>query len=231
VTFFGDAPRPARSSSATTGLALLAGLGAAIAGAFVWGLVTYLTKHQFSLIAVLVGIVVGNTVGRFRPGNVAAAAASAVLALLGCALGTFLALVFAALGAGVGLATILSHLNVILHVYPGSVGALGLLFWLIAAFLAFRAALRRPMGRPAGGRPRRGGAAGYGTMGPASGQPTSGQPTFGQPTFGQPTFGQPTFGQPEPGHYESAEHPSAQPGSADGPGFALPQDPPHDPPR
>jgi hypothetical protein len=149
MTSYGTAPESA--SRDRTGAAILAGLAAAVAGAVVWGLITYLTKHQFSLVAVGVGVGVGYAVGRFRPGDVAAAAASGVLALLGCALGTFLALVFAALGAGIGLGQMLAHLDVIMNVYPGSVGVLGVVFWLLAAFLAVRTA----MGGPRGRRPRR----------------------------------------------------------------------------
>jgi hypothetical protein len=139
MTSYGTAPEPAGRDR--TAAAMLAGLAAAVAGAFVWGLITYLTKHQFSLVAVGVGVGVGYAVGRFRPGDVAAAAASGLLALLGCALGTFLALVFAALGAGIGLGRVLGHLNVIMSAYPGSVGVLGVVFWLLAAYLGFRTAM------------------------------------------------------------------------------------------
>jgi len=149
MTSNGTAPAPPGRRGA--GLALLAGLAAAVAGAFAWGLVAYLTKHQFSLVAVLVGVAVGNAVGRFCPGNAAAAAASAVLALAGCAFGTFLALVFAELGTGKGLGRVLGHLNVVMSAYTRSVGLLGVVFWLAAAFLAFRTAMSGPHGTP--GRP------------------------------------------------------------------------------
>jgi hypothetical protein len=135
MTSYGTAPPPAGRGS--TGVALLAGAGAAVAGAFAWGLITYVTRHQFSLVAILVGVAVGYTVGRFRPGQASTAVASGVLALLGCALGTFLALIFAALAARTGRV----HLNVIMHAYPHSVGVLGVVFWLLAAFLGFRTAM------------------------------------------------------------------------------------------
>jgi hypothetical protein len=139
---YGTAPPP--DGRADTGLALLAGLGAAVAGAFAWGLITYLTKHQFSVVAVLLGVAVGYAVGRRRPGQAAVAVASGVLALIGCALGTFLALIFAALGTGIGLGHVLGHLNVIMSAYPRSVGVLGVVFWLLAAFLGFRTAMSGP---------------------------------------------------------------------------------------
>ncbi len=148
MTSYGTAPPPPPSARGdSTGVALLAGLGTAVAGALAWGLITYLTKHQFSLAAAGVGVAVGYTVGRFRPGDITVAVASGVLALLGCALGTFVALIFGALGAGIGLGGVLGHLNVIVSAYPGSVGALGVVFWLIAAFLGFRTAIRGPRGR------------------------------------------------------------------------------------
>jgi hypothetical protein len=146
MTPYGTAQPPAGGGS--TPLALLAGVGAAVAGAFAWGVITYLTKHQFSLVAVLVGVAVGYAVGRFRPGQAGPAVASGVLALLGCAFGTFLALVFAALRAGSGLGHVLSHLNVIMNAYPHSVGILGIVFWLLAAFLGFRTAMSGPHPRP-----------------------------------------------------------------------------------
>lgn len=135
MTSCGTTPPPADRGN--TGMALLAGAGAAVAGAFAWGLITYVTKRQFSLMAVLVGVAVGYAVRRFRPGQPGAAVASGVLALLGCALGTFLALIFAALGAGTGLGNVLGQLNVIMSAYPHSVGVLGVVFWVLAAFLGF----------------------------------------------------------------------------------------------
>jgi hypothetical protein len=185
-------------------LAVLAGLGAAVAGALAWGLVAYLTKHQFSLVAVVIGVAVGGAVGKFRAGDPVAAAASAVLALLGCALGAFLALVFTTLSAGIGLATILGHLNVLLSAYPHTVGILGVIFWLVAAYLGFRTALNGARGQ----RPRR-----------PAGAPTDWPAAPGQPTApGQPASPQPFFGPP------GGDSAPGQPGTADGPGFALPKD-------
>jgi hypothetical protein len=207
MTFYGTASpsadsRPARRGSMA--LAVLAGLGAAVAGALAWGLVAYLTKHQFSLVAVVIGVAVGGAVGKFRAGDPVAAAASAVLALLGCALGAFLALVFTTLSAGIGLATILGHLNVLLSAYPHTVGILGVIFWLVAAYLGFRTALSGARGQ----RPRR-----------PAGAPEDWPAAPGQPTApGQPASPRPFFGPP------GGDSGPGQPGTADGPGFALPKD-------
>jgi hypothetical protein len=142
-----SAPASPRDRRGSMGLALAGGTGAAIAGSVVWALIAYLTKHQFSLIAVLVGIAVGFAVSRSRRGDPAAAVAGAVLALLGCALGTFLALIFARVRDGAGLAAVLGHLTLIAHEYPGSVGALGILFWVIAAVIGFKYTMGLPSGR------------------------------------------------------------------------------------
>jgi MFS family permease len=209
MTFYGTASPPAGSRQDRGGrlaLAVLAGLAAAVIGAVAWGLVAYLTKHQFSLVAVVIGVAVGGAVGKFRAGDPVAAAASAILALLGCALGAFLALVFTTLGAGIGLATILGHLNVLLNAYPHTVGILGVVFWLVAAYLGFRTALggvRVPQSRRAGHHP------GSPDQPPGPGQPAAPQP--GQAGSPRPFFGPPADG-------------GTGPSPADGPGFALPKD-------
>ena len=181
MTPYGTAPpAPARGS---LGLALACGLGAAIGGAVVWGLIAYISKHQFSIVAVLMGLAVGSAVARFRNNDPLAAVASAVLAVLGCALGSFLALVFALAGAGVSMGSILGHLNLIIAAYPHSLGGLTIVCWLIAAFIGFRI----PFSKTGfGGVARRRGRF------PASGAPAQpwspsqpGQPSFGQPPAGQ----------------------------------------------
>ena len=210
MTFYGTASPSAGSRPDQRGrlvLAVLAGLAAAVVGAFAWGLVAYLTKHQFSLVAVVIGVAVGGAVAKFRAGDPVAAAASAVLALLGCALGAFLALVFTTLGAGIGLATILGHLNVLVNAYPHTVGLLGVVFWLVAAFLGFRTALggaRRPQSRRAPAH----------HPGAPGQPPVPGQPA--EPQAGQAGSPRPFFGPPAGG--------GTGPSTADGPGFALPKD-------
>jgi hypothetical protein len=110
----------------STGRALAGGAAVAAAGSVVWAVVGYLTKHQYSLTALLIGFGVGYVVRRWRRGYPAAAAAAAVLALLGCALGTLLAL-----------AAIMGHWSGIAQAYPRSTGSLGIVFWLMAAVAAF----------------------------------------------------------------------------------------------
>ena len=147
---------PVSAARGRMGTALFAGLVAAVAGSIIWAVVAYLTKHQYSLVAVLVGGMVGFTISRIRPGSAAAAAAGALMTLVGCALGTFLGLIFVAVRDGAHLGTVLGHLSVITHAYARSVGGMGIVFWLIAAAIAFAntVGLRHDRQRPESpGRP------------------------------------------------------------------------------
>jgi hypothetical protein len=203
MTSYGTAPPPPARGS--LGLALVCGLGAAIGGAVVWGLIAYISKHQFSIVAVLMGLAVGSAVARFRHSDPIAAIASAVLAVFGCALGSFLALVFALAGAGVNVGSILRHLNLIIQAYPHSLGGLTLVFWLIAAYIGFRIPFSKTglggMARRRGGRFPASGAPAQPWSPSQPGQPQFGQPPAGQPQFGQPPAGQPQFGQPAAGQF------------------------------
>jgi MFS family permease len=234
MTPYGTAPpAPARGS---LGLALVCGLGAAIGGAVVWALVAYISKHQFSIVAVLMGLAVGSAVARFRSRDLLAAVASAVLAVLGCAFGSFLALVFALAGAGVSVGSILGHLNLIIQAYPHSLGGLALLFWLIAAFIGFRipfsktglgGVARRRRGQfPASGAPAQPWSVSQAGQ-PSFGQPPADQPQAGQPSFGQPPADQPQAGQPSFGRYPAAQPPfdqaqAAQPSFGQSPAGQFP---------
>lgn len=189
------------------GLALACGLGAAIVGAVVWGLLTYLTKHQYSIVAMLVGLGVGYAVCRVRPGDTSAAIGGGILALLGGVLGSFLGLVFFLLGDGASLGQVLGHLGLVMTAFRKSIGFLGVAFWLLAGFFGFRIPLqggyrrlgtRRPRARMSGQSAGVGGQATFG-QGHESGQPTFGQPSFGQPAASE----QPPFGQTEPGSGQS----------------------------
>jgi hypothetical protein len=129
--------------------------GVALAGAVAWGILAYLTKHQYSLIALVVGIGIGYVVRRYRRGDPVAAAAAAVLAVVGCVLGTFVALVLVALRDGAKLGTIAGHPSVIVQAYPSSVGSLGIVFWLMAAVAAFTYPMGPQTGRSSGPVPDR----------------------------------------------------------------------------
>jgi hypothetical protein len=168
------------------GMAVLAGIGVAVAGSVVWGLVAYVAKYQFSLLAVVLGFAVGAAM--FRAGghnrNTGLAVAGAALAVFGCALGSLLAEIMILRGHGVPLGLIMSHLDVVLRGYPSAVGGLGLFFWAIAALYGYRNALgmpmwgrgrRRPVPQAAGPYP----GFGAGPQPPATGADAAPYPGFG----------------------------------------------------
>lgn len=124
---------------------MLAGAAAAAVGAVVWALAAYATGYQFEFLALLIGAATGLAVR--RAGGAADGrlqVTGALLAVAGCAAGTFLAMVLV-LNAryGVSLAVIVAHLGLVLRAYPGVVGWLGLLFWVVAAAAAARIPARR----------------------------------------------------------------------------------------
>jgi hypothetical protein len=178
--------RASPSGRPSTAAALAAAAGVALAGAVLWGLISMLFHVQLSLLGVLIGAGVGVMVARFRPGHRPTIIAGAVIAVLGCALGTLLGEVLYLLQQHVTMAEILGHLNVVFRDYPGNVSGLGWLFFAIAAFTAIRVPLnsQRQAGRAIPAR---------------LGQPTYGQPGFGQSGSGQPGYGQPGFGVPATG--------------------------------
>jgi hypothetical protein len=131
---------PARQPSTLAALSMAA--GAAIVGAAAWGLVTILIHRQLSLLSLLIGAAVGVAVAKYRPGHLPTVVAGGIIAVAGCALGTLLAIVFSLLDARVGVAAIIAHASVVARAYPGAVGWLGLLFWLLAAYPAVSMPLR-----------------------------------------------------------------------------------------
>jgi hypothetical protein len=132
--------RPAGRQSTLAALGLA--LAAAVAGAILWGLVALVLHRQLSLLGLLIGLGVGVAVARYRPGHLPTIVTGAVIALAGCALGTFLAIVFSLLSDQVSVATVVRNLTVVLHGLPSAVGVLGLVFWLIAASAAIVVPLR-----------------------------------------------------------------------------------------
>src|SRR5450432_2526730 len=90
---YGTAPPP--PGRPHLAFVLACGLGTAIAGEIAWALAAYFLERDVTALALLMGPAVGVTVARLRPGDLAAAVGSAVLAAAACALGTFLAVPFA----------------------------------------------------------------------------------------------------------------------------------------
>jgi len=211
--------------------AVLTGFAAAVVGAFGYALIAYLSKHQFEIVAVLMGVLVGWAAGWDRPASMAVPIASAILTVFGCAFGSFLALIFVAVGKlGYSLGWVTSHLNIVLHAYPHTVGGLGIFFWLIAGFVGFRITNSRmrhrvPVPAPV---PDRANPAGPATTPPA--QPGYGWSPQGQtpPPPAQAGYGwSPPQGQTpppsaQPGYGWGPPHGQTPPPGYDGPGFAMP---------
>jgi hypothetical protein len=181
MTDYGQPSVSPRSRS----LALLAGSLAAMAGAVIWGLVAALSGHEFSFVAVAIGLAVGATIAAVRRGtaDVALAAGSAVIAVAGCVLGSLLGVVFVLLRHGVTVSELLSHLNLVLHAWRSVLDVLTVVFWVIAAVAAVRFAVGR------GGR-RRSSFGGYGPS-TAAGSQAGYQAGYQgqQPTAGDPGAG------------------------------------------
>ena len=76
-------------------MGILAGLGAAIVGALLWALITSAVKYQIGYMAIGVGFMVGLSVRFGGKGmDPIYGVVGAILALLGCILGNYMALVF-----------------------------------------------------------------------------------------------------------------------------------------
>jgi hypothetical protein len=63
-----------------------------ILGAALWAVITVVTGHEFTLVAIGVGALVGLTMFSARPTSTGIAAVAALLTVVGCALGEFLAI-------------------------------------------------------------------------------------------------------------------------------------------
>ena len=190
------------------GKAVLAGIGVAVAGSLVWGLIAYLTKYQFSLMALVMGFAIATVVVRVAGGtrSPGLAVACALLAVLGCALGSFMAEVLALLGHGIPAGVITAHLDLVLRAYPSAVGGLGLVFWALGALYGYRIAVGAPVWRR---RPRPG-------LPPADGQEHGLPPQLGGTPAAEPAADRPLFFGPPP------EFPATGTGPAAGTGPSGP---------
>jgi len=212
-----------QSERGNVGMAILAGFVVAIACALVWGVISYSTKFQFSIMAILVGLAVGTVMARIgRVKSPAFAIVSATLAVFGCALGSLVAEILVLVRQGAAMSDILAHLGVVFHYYPQAVGGLGFVFWIFAALYGYRIGMgnsfrwgwsrrMRPTSQP------------YGTVNQPYGTPP--QPYGGTPPQAYGTPPQP-YGTPPPGDGQLGQ-PGAPgaPGQAE-PGFGFKQPPP-----
>jgi hypothetical protein len=126
------------------GKAIVIGILAMILGAGLWAAVTVVTEHEFSLVAIGVGALVGLAMFSARPTNAGIAAVAALLTVIGCALGEFLAVpAYVARKGGIGFGRLI---DLELHhpkLYFDSLDGKTYLFWAIGAVAAFSMVLRR----------------------------------------------------------------------------------------
>ncbi|MFB9836871.1 hypothetical protein [Actinoallomurus acaciae] len=123
------------------GKAIAAGLLAMILGAALWAVITVVTAHEFSLVAIGVGALVGLTMFAARPSSTGIALVAALFTVIGCALGDFLA--YAAHKDHIAFSRLI---NVEMHhpkLYFDSLDGKTYLFWAIGAAAAFSMVLRR----------------------------------------------------------------------------------------
>lgn len=132
------------------GLAILAGIGAALAGAVVWAVITVVTKMELGLIAIALGYIVGRAVREAGKGiDMQFGVAGAICALFGCVLGNVLsALAFYAQHNGLDYSALLAQLTPDLVARISSVffQPMDLIFYAIAIYEGFRFSFkyRRP---------------------------------------------------------------------------------------
>lgn len=240
-------PAAARPSGGN-GKAVAIGIGAMLLGAVIWAVITALTKHEFTLVAIGVGALIGLSMFAARPTSAGIAVVAALLTVLGCALGDFLAI--AALASHQTGHSFGDIFKIELQ-HPGPVfralGGKTYLFWAIGALAAFAMTIRRiraarMMAAPPvaaagpspyaqfgqGGAPygqQQQGAPGYGQQqgNPAYGQqpyPAQGQQPYGQ---GQSPYGRPQQqGQGQPPYGQQQQRPPYPPQ----PGYGEQQNPP-----
>jgi hypothetical protein len=178
-------PAPAPRS---IGLAIAVGAAVAVACAFVVGLIGGATNTQFAYGAVLIGFLAGLAMRKIRMDK-QTAIAGAVVALIGSALSSVIALTLHVVKAGqIPLSFILGHESTVISDVPHYIGFFGFFCWAIAAYVGWataagrrrRRGYRRMRGAPAaaGQTPPYGTAPGQAPYGTGPG-PDQGQPDWG----------------------------------------------------
>ncbi len=186
----------------STAIALGLAVAVALAGAVVWGLIEYLIHYQLSLLGIAIGAGIGFSVAKHRPGSWPVIIAGAVLAVLSCALGTFLAVIFELMNLGNSLSVILGHLNAVFSAYPHAINGFDVFFWALAAFAAIRIPLQSHL------QNRRAAQAAGGFAGAPQQPYETGQQPYG--TGQQPYAEGPAFGS-APGAYGTGQQPPEPP--------------------
>ena len=125
----------------------LSGLVAAMVGAGVWAAVTIATEYQIGWMAVGIGFLVGYAV-RFAGKGISPVygAASAVLSLLGCAVGNVLTFAwFIASAEGMSFMEVVGQLNlaIVVGLLTSTFEVMDILFYGLAAYFGYKTAFRQ----------------------------------------------------------------------------------------
>jgi len=128
-------------------MGLIGGAVAMLVGAVIWGAVSYLTEYQIGWMALGVGFLVGTAVKFFGKGkSMAFGVSSAVLALIGCVLGNLI--FYSGIIAREQSASFLQVFFILLfspaatlEVFRIAFGFMDILFYALAAYVGFSAAL------------------------------------------------------------------------------------------
>jgi hypothetical protein len=125
----------------------LSGLVAAMVGAGVWAAVTIATEYQIGWMAVGIGFLVGYAV-RFAGKGISPVygAASAVLSLLGCAIGNVLTFAwFIASAEGMSFMEVVGQLNfaIVVGLLTSTFEVMDVLFYGLAAYFGYKTAFRQ----------------------------------------------------------------------------------------
>jgi hypothetical protein len=211
--------RPRGGNGKAIGLGILA----MILGAALWAVITVVTEHEFSLVAIGIGALVGLTMFSARPTSTGIAAVAALLTVIGCALGEFLAIpAYVAHKEGTGFGKLINLELKQPKLYFDSLDGRTYLFWAIGAAAAFSMVFRRIQAA------RVTTAAGNAVPGPQQPYGTSPQPgAAAQP--GQSYAAQQPYGAPQPGAaaQPGQSYPAQQPyGGAPQPGAPAQPYPP-----
>ena len=131
-------------------MGLVGGAVAMLVSAVLWGVITYVTQYQIGYMAIGLGFLVGFAVRYFGRGHsLIFGLSSAVLSLLGCALGNFLFFT-GAIAREEGAAFfdvflfLLTTPAAVIEVFMVTFEIIDLLFYGIAAYVGFRTALDIP---------------------------------------------------------------------------------------
>lgn len=161
--------------SGGNGKAVLVGLLAMILGAGLWAVITLLTAHEFSFVAMGIGALVALAMNSARPTNLGIAVVAALLTVIGCALGRFFIalLTYAAHTRDSGFAEVPS-------LYVDTMSARTYLYWTVGALVSSTMLLRRIKATrevyvPSGAAPS--------PAVPASATPASAMPGTAQPPY------------------------------------------------